>query len=92
MTNYHIGIKPVWANAYSVPHCWGYEGMTKNTVTHVVFDEPFEAGRLKRAKGEYLCSQSKGDGKYLPRNNKVFKEITCKKCFKMALRLGIIIA
>jgi hypothetical protein len=38
---------------------WG-DGSRRNTVYHVVLQEPLHVGRLKRSTGDLLCSTNRG--------------------------------
>jgi len=63
-------------------------GFKKNTVYHVKLLEDLNDGRLKRQRGEFLCSKEKGALDYInvDDNHLIEKKVTCKACLKVALR------
>lgn len=66
-------------------------GSNKRTVMHIVLDEDFKKGRLKRHKDDYLCSDKKTSNWSAPNSSLTrdsFKEaVTCKACLSIANRL-----
>lgn len=72
-------------------------GTRKNTVQHIVVEEAFSKGRLKRNSNEFLCggnshyglSSRKNDGlaNDSTRYGSVPYEVTCDRCLKLAHRL-----
>lgn len=88
------GIKEVLSGLSA--NSWG-DGRRKNTVQHVWLKDDLVSGRLKRRKGDFLCSQSKSrwganwseqieefsyDGSGQPYPAKV----TCKRCIEICER------
>lgn len=79
---------------------WG-DGHNKATVQHIVLLEDLNIGRLKRNKGEFLCSKSIGkfntfhefqqyEGiRFTDGDGKKYQpKITCKQCLKVLERLN----
>jgi hypothetical protein len=78
---------------------WG-DGSRRNTVYHVVLQEPLHVGRLKRSTGDLLCSTNRGRfdlggpaqktslTEELPDYNEAYQyRVTCKTCLAIAERL-----
>ncbi len=91
--HWDVGIKDVLSGLSE--NSWG-DGRSKATVEHIYLLEDFEAGRIKRRKGDFLCTSANGsngkrwsttverahDGSGAPYQPKV----TCKACLKLAER------
>lgn len=87
---YHVGVKEVLSGLSA--SSWG-DGQKRNSAIHLILDEDFESGRLKRQKREFLCSQQKQVANWSGQNDsqlyahhgrdlKWVPEITCKQCLK----------
>lgn len=80
--NYSLGYKVVLSGLTEGSAC---NGVKRNTVLHIVLDEDYEEGRLKRHKGDFLCKAS---------SSKMWNEtisnsrgrVTCKQCLSAAKR------
>jgi len=85
-----VGIKDVLSGLS--PNSWG-DGRNRATVEHVYLLEPLVEGRLKREKGDFLCSaSSRSNGKrwstvvdraYDGDGNLYQPKITCKACLRL---------
>ena len=91
---FHINIKDVLSGL--TENSMG-NGTKKNTVYHVILDEDFTQGRLKRSSGEFLCSQPKiasnwgngrGDQTWHTDSDgtEYVPQVNCKACLKILER------
>jgi hypothetical protein len=88
-----VGIKDVLSGL--TESSWG-DGRNKATVEHIYLLEPLQAGRLTRAKGDFLCTSGSGtngrryssvierghDGE----GNTYRPKVTCRACLALAAR------
>lgn len=98
--NAQINLPVPWVPAIKVvlsglsASSWG-DGTNAATVHHILLQEDFEQGRLKRKKGDFLCtSQSGSNGeRYVEPKARTFADgdglpypapITCKACQRLA--------
>ena len=91
---FHVGIKEVLSGLSE--SSWG-NGEKSNSRIHVIVDEDISVGRLKRKKGEFLCSQQKRYANWSGQNDeqlyhyfgatKYVPEITCKACLERSRRI-----
>lgn len=88
---FHVNIKDVLSGLTA--HSNG-DSAKKNTVYHLILDEDFKSGRLKRKKGEFLCSQPKSVSNWAGvrheqtwhidgDGNNYVPAINCKSCLKI---------
>lgn len=66
------------------------DGQKKNSVHHLLLEEDFQSGRLKRSTGDFLCTSKSGDNGKRWVNPRVDTgrsnyrpEINCKQCLKI---------
>lgn len=80
------GIKPVLSGL--TERSWG-DGAYRNTVVHILLQEDLVAGRIRRRKGDFLCTSHSGSngrlGEVAP-GSEVTSKITCKSCLRLAGR------
>jgi hypothetical protein len=80
-------IKPVLSGLLEHSMC---NGTRSNTVVHVLLEEQLSAGRLRREKGQPLCSRDMGSfgeliGWQEQSDHHVYR-VTCKRCIEIAGR------
>ena len=80
---------------------WG-DGRSRSTVEHVLLLEDFQAGRLKRSRGSFLCNATAGKFntyldfgdagvRFTDGDGQAYRPaVTCKACLKVLERLGLL--
>jgi len=89
--DWHTGYKDVLSGLSE--NSWG-DGTNKATVGHIEFLESLNDGRLKRERGEFLCTKKKGKQwsgdshlKSIDGDGNCYNaKVTCKTCIKAANR------
>jgi hypothetical protein len=62
-------------------------GVNRRTVIHIRLDEPLINGRIKRIKGDFLCTTAKGNnGKAWSSQERENGKVTCKSCLELAAK------
>jgi hypothetical protein len=95
---FHVEVKEVLSG---LSESSSGNGQKKSSKIHLILDEDFSNGRLKRTKGDFLCSQQKKYGNwsgqndeqyfcYIDRDTKYVPAITCQECLKKAKRFQYI--
>jgi hypothetical protein len=85
---YHVGMKEVLSGLSANSAGNGYK---QNTVIHLILDQDFQGGRMKRRAGDFFCTQSKSRSgadwsgtKNSPHSGLAPEpEVTCKKCLNL---------
>lgn len=92
---YDVGEKEVLSGLSE--NSWG-DGRRKNTVIHLLLEEDWTDGRLRRKKGDFLCTSCSGSngnswsGQNLQirhhdgENQQYMPKVSCKQCLKMMER------
>ncbi len=88
-----VGVKDVLSGLSA--NSWG-DGRSKATVEHIYLLEAFEAGRIKRRKGDFLCTMASGsNGKRWATTLERWRDgdgapyqprVSCKACLRIAAR------
>lgn len=90
---YYVAIK---VNIRLLQPTGNLTGARKNTVDHIVVEEAFSKGRLKRKENEFLCggnssyglTSRKNDGHTIhTRHGELPYKVTCDRCLEIAHRL-----
>ena len=85
---YHVGIKEVLSGLSANSAGNGYK---QNTVIHLILEQDFQIGRMKRKAGDFLCTQPKSrygadwsGTKNSPHSGLPPEpEVTCRKCLNL---------
>jgi hypothetical protein len=85
---WHPGYRVALAGCYDTVRTGG-TGATKATVDHVVLEEPFAIGRLKRDAGELLCGAPPGRNGYSGITHETLADtcVTCRACRRVIARI-----
>lgn len=94
--DWRVGIKDVLSGLSE--HSMG-DGRNRRTVIHIQLEEPLVSGRIRREKGDFLCTPALSDnGKQWSGNptvsssdgsgNPYAPEVSCKGCLRLAARFA----